>query len=634
VFNVKVVSDAVPDATSTEALLADIIKPGMTDEQKATAIWRVVYHSRFWNPSSRGSLRQELGGTDPIIRMNCFSPTICQQDAENCIALWELAGLPGRMWQLGWHTTSEVWYDGGWRHFDATLGRITRDDDGKVTSVTFGRKRRGRRNWMRPNSYISTTEGISLGHRMGLTLRRDETFTRYWYPLGKDPDYWCASSDGKRPDNRPRRGRRRLAKAMELTERRFEPMPDDAAYGNGRWLFEPDLSRPDWRQFLEHYENLAVSESSDMYAYAAAQLHPAKPGKQALAVFRLKSPYIFSGGWVSGFFAISKGGDQLEVQASVDGGRTWKTLWRRTDIRANNHTVGLRPVLAGKFDCLVRIRMLAVKNAEDVRVGALKFETIVMNNPFMLPALKLGKTRITVDASPQLDTIAIHPSVATPEYRAWIVEEKNTITSSEADLPSWQTGLCCAEPGKESYVVFKVETPGELRRVRWGGRFYDDNDTTKLLYSFDGRKWREQPWTYKQRIKDTPNGRREQVALYEVLDKFPKGAKRVWLKYWFFRHATAEKEPQLLLTPGIRIDADYLPAHRGKRPPIEVTYCWTQYTGGVATEKTHTKVIDKYPSEYGIIVKGDKEPTMKYVSVRIKPDAHAVAATQRSSQDR
>lgn len=631
-FNLKVVSENVPDATSTEALLADIIKPGMTDEEKATAIWRVVYHSRFWNPSSRGNLRLDFGGIDPILRMNCFSPSICQQDAENCIALWELAGLAGRMWQLGWHTTPEVWYDGAWRHFDPTVGRITKDRNGKIASVTLDRSRGGGRTWMRPNSYISTTEGICLGHRMEFTLRREETFTRYWRPLGKDPDYWCASSDGKRPDNRERRGRRRLAKAMEVTERRFEPMPDDAAYGNGRWVFEPDLTRANWRQYLEYDENVAVTEGSSMYSYSSSQLQPVKPGKEALAVFRLRSPYVFSGGWVSGFFSVSKGADRLEVQASTDGGRSWRTLWRKKTTRAHNHTIGLRPVIGGKFDCLVRIRMFAAKDADDVRVGNLKFDTLVMNNPFMLPALKLGKTKITVAAGPQLDTLAIHPCMATAEYRDWIVDESNTISSLEADLPGWQAGLCCVKPGKESYVVFKVATPGELRRLRWGGRFFDDNETSKLFFSFDGKKWHEQPWTYEQRIKDTPNGRREHVSIYEVLDKFPKGAKCVWLKYWFLRPASAKEKHELLLTPGIRIDADYTPASRGKRPPVEVTYCWTQYEGGVATEKTRTKVIDKYPTDFSIVVKGDKEPTMNYVSVRLKPDAHAIAATQAASE--
>jgi len=618
--NLKVVSNNVPDTTSVEALLKDIIKPGMTDEAKCMAVWQVVYENRFWNPSSRGNLRAQLGGTDPIVVLNCFAPTICQQDAEMCIALWGMLGYSARMWQLGWHTTSEVFYGGQWRHFDATLGRITRDDSGRVASVTLGRKRKGWKNWMRRESYVSGTEGISLGHTMGITLRRDETFTRYWYPLGKDPDYWCATSDGLRPDNRPRRGRRRLQRAMDLKERRFKPMPDDAAYGNGRWIFQPDFTRPNWRQFLEDSQNVAVSAGRDMYAYCPVRLHPEKPRRQAWVVFRVKSPYVLSGGWLSGFFAAGGKGDELEVLASTDHGRTWRSLWTRTSARANWQTIGLRDVVSGRFDCLIKVRMRAARGAQDVRVGGLRFESIVMNNPFVLPALKLGKTQVTVDTGPQLERISIHPCVADPEYRTQIAAEKNTTTSWEARGADWETGLLAKEPGRESYVVFKVTTPGRMRRVRWGGRFPDDNANNKLFYSFDGKSWTEKPWSYAQRVKDTQNRRREHVAIYEQLDSLPKGTTTVYLKYWFLRRGAPGGKWQRLLTPGIRIDADYLPASRGKRPPVEVTYCWNEYHGRAKVEKTHKKVIDSYPTTYGIIVKGDREPTMNWVRVRLKPD--------------
>ena len=621
-FNLKVISDTVPDITSTEALLKEIIKPGMSDQEKATAVWQVVYHSRFWNPSSRGNLRAELGGTDPIITMNCFSPTICQEDAENCIALWGLLGYSARMWQLGWHTTPEIWYGDRWRHFDATVGRITRDANGEIGSVTLDQEAGGaaRRNWMRPESYISASESISLGQRMGLTVRPGETFTRYWYPLGKTGDYWCVSSDGKRPDNRIRKNRRRLADAMKLTTRRFEPMPDDAAYGNGRWCFQPDFSQGNWRALVEDSQNIKIGPIGE----ESWTIHPAEAGKEAWVTFRIRSPYVLSGGYVSGMFSTAGRGDVLEVQASADRGCTWKSLLTKDFKGTKGRTLGLRDVIGGKFECLVKFRMLASADPQDVWIGELEFESFTMNNPFMLPALRLGKTTVTVDAGPQLDTVGIHPNVSTPEYRACIVEEKNTISSSEADGPDWLTGLLCKEPGKESYVIFKVSTPGEMKWLRWGGMFVDNNETSKLFYSFDGKEWTEKPWSYTQRAKDEKNTLREQVSLYEVLDKFPKGAKEVWLKYWFFRPEGA-KEGTLLLTPGIRIDADYVPAVRGKRPPVEVTYCWNQYEGGVATEKTHTKVIDEYPTKHGIIVKGDQEPTMKWVQVRLKTPEGAAA---------
>jgi hypothetical protein len=42
VCNIKVVSDKVPDVSSLEAWRRSFIKPGMSDEEKALAIWRSV----------------------------------------------------------------------------------------------------------------------------------------------------------------------------------------------------------------------------------------------------------------------------------------------------------------------------------------------------------------------------------------------------------------------------------------------------------------------------------------------------------------------------------------------------------------------------------------------------------------
>ncbi|RPI64631.1 MAG: hypothetical protein EHM48_00455, partial [Planctomycetaceae bacterium] len=53
VYKLKIISDVTPDVTSVDALLSQIIKPGMTDEQKCAAAWQVVFQGRFWSPSSR-----------------------------------------------------------------------------------------------------------------------------------------------------------------------------------------------------------------------------------------------------------------------------------------------------------------------------------------------------------------------------------------------------------------------------------------------------------------------------------------------------------------------------------------------------------------------------------------------------
>ena len=184
-------------------------------------------------------------------------------------------------------------------------------------------------------------------------------------------------------------------------------------------------------------------------------------------------------------------------------------------------------------------------------------------------------------------------------------------------MPKWVSGLCATKPDTESYVVFKLEAPGDIRRLRWGGRFFRGNDFNKLFYSFDGKTWTEKKWSYRQAPKVTQNKRRSSVADYETLKTVPAGTRTIWLKYWFLRKGPIKDPAKLHLATQLRADADYVPAVRGRRPPVEVTYCWTERHGKMDVEKTHTKVVKSYPASYTVTVRGDRQPTMKSVKIRL-----------------
>jgi len=617
-YNLKVTTDNTPDVTSTEALLAEIIDPQASDEDKCMAVWEVIYLNRFWNPSSRGNLRNRIGGTDPILTLNCFAPTICQEDAEMAIALWSLLGYSTRMWQLGWHTTPEVFYGGRWRHFDPTLGVITRDEFGEVDSVTtrtdywreeyYGQQYP----WMSGSAYVSHTEPFVLGHTMGLTLRRGESLTRYWYPLSTESDYYCPGNNGARPSDRgPTDGydKTYLEMAMELAERRFEILPYDAAYANGVWLFEPDLELPNWSDLLADSENLSVG-SEDGKSY----LHPAQAGLPAEAVFRIKSPYVMAGGWFTATARCGAAGDSVVVLASTDGGKTWTEYWRRDTPGQQQVQIRLHAIVNCQFDCLVKIVMTTPNGPQSVRVRDLRFETFAQNSPFVLPVLKLGQTDVTVSLGQQQERLTIVPPLDSPEYRNYIEDESNIVTAREAGQSSWVHGICAQTPGQESYLIIKVETPGDMSYLRWGGRFTDDNTNNKLYYSYDGQNWQEMPWSYSQGPENTENSNRSRVAIYEELDSLPQGTRTVWLKFWFYR-SSGQSGSSLQLSTGIRIDADYAPPGQGDPPPIEITYCWSEFHGQTEVPVTHTQQISSYPTTYSITVGGTAEPIMKWLKV-------------------
>jgi len=623
VYNLTVVSDTIPNYTSTEAMLDDLISPSMTEEEKSLALWEAFYLPRFWNPSTRGCLRHDLGGVDPILNVNCFAPTICQEDAEQLIALWSLQGYSTRMWQLGWHTTPEVWYDGKWRHFDPTLGVITRDEYGEVDSVAnrtdYWRPEYWGTScpWMGPSAYVSHSEGYVLGHTMGLLMRKGESLTRYWYPLSTDPDYYSPGNNGERPcDRGPADGydQTYLEMAMDLAERRFEILPYDAAYANGVWRFVPDLRLGNWEYLLEDSHNLSA------YAVGGTRyIHPELVSRLAEAIFRIKSPYIQTGGWVTAKVSCDSSGDEVRVFASNDLGNTWDELWSKTTTGEELAEIPLRDIVNSKFDCLVKITMYTNGTPTSTRIADLQFETIVQNNPFALPPLKLGTTDVTVDSGPQLERLSIVPPLDTPDYRTYIESESNIVTADEAGQSSWVHGICAQYSGQESYLIFRVTTPGDMVKVRWGGRFEDDNDDNKLYYSYNGSDWTEKPWTYQQAANPTENSARARIADYETLDTLPPGTQEIYLKFWFYR-PSGESGSQLQLMTGLRIDVDYEPPETGALPPVEVTYCWKEFSGGSPTEMTHTQQISSYPTTYAITVGGDSEPIMRWVRVR-RPNA-------------
>jgi hypothetical protein len=618
IYELKLVSEASPDLTSVEDFLAQAITPGMTDEQKCMAVWEMVYLNRFWNPSSRQSLRLWLGGSEPIANIHCSAATICQEDAEIAIAYWGLLGYSTRMWQLGWHTSPEVYYGDRWRHFDPTLGVITRDEFGEVDSITtrtdywrpehYGNVYP----WMGPSAYVSSSEPYVLGHSMGLMLRPGESVKRYWYPLGTSREYYSPGTNGLRPSDRgPTDGydESYLEMAMDLADWSFQILPYEAAYANGEWTWQVGLASPSWRGQFESADNLDVSTGEDGKPF----LHATDVNQPAEAILRIRDPYVLTGGWLSAQVRCEDAGE-VSVAVSTDCGNTWQGVYSTSAAGSEQIDIPLVDEINSKFEFLVSISISPGAQPEDVGVGEIGFQIIHQNSPFPLPALRLGDNAISVSAGPQLDRETIIAPLESGEYRDYMAYEHNVVTAREAGQSSWVTGICAQHSGDESYVVFRVDTPGDMRRLVCGGQFRDDNTDNKMFYSLDGTNWTEMPFTYDQAVEDTANTDRQWVAMYETLVP-PAGTRTVWVKYWFYRAAGLSGYMLQLMT-GLSIDAWHDPVGAdGDLPPVDVTYCWSEFSGGQEQVRTDTHTVAGYPDTYNITVGGDATPMMKWVEV-------------------
>lgn len=111
---VWVTSSASVDTSSPEAIVKDLVKPGMTDEEKVLAIFnwyrRVIYPHNYMGADRRDVLRQ----------INSYGNTLCGSHAANLGWLMRTAGFKTRPTFIygGGHTFIEVFYDGRWHAVD------------------------------------------------------------------------------------------------------------------------------------------------------------------------------------------------------------------------------------------------------------------------------------------------------------------------------------------------------------------------------------------------------------------------------------------------------------------------------------------------------------------------------------
>lgn len=120
-----------PDLTSQETMLASILKPGMSSEEKSLAIWKFLVDWRYHHtPAESGD---ELH--DPVKFLNVYGYGFCDDCATNFSVLANRAGLQSRVWGLGGHVVGETFYDGRWHMFDPDHQVFYRNQQGVIAGV-------------------------------------------------------------------------------------------------------------------------------------------------------------------------------------------------------------------------------------------------------------------------------------------------------------------------------------------------------------------------------------------------------------------------------------------------------------------------------------------------------------------
>lgn len=364
------------DFSSLQSIVDSVVKLGMTDEQKALALWRFAMNCCYigkWGTS-----------LDGLEHVNVYGYGYCGTFAAVLEPLWWAAGFKARHLNIGNHAATEVFYDNDWHYIDAnTRAYYLEKDNRTIASLEdlnrdtslWNMTRKGSSHKGGKKDYYMTMhpngQGRSPAYSADFAMAKGDVLILDWRKSGK----WC-----------PVRGE----------EGGPDPAPEPPIYANGRFIFRRDFTNPE-----QSRTGLVGSENIDWRDTSSGYLHPATVRKEARLIYQVRTSYFMPETMVSGRFFRRQKGDQVDIDLSIDNGKTWTSLWRAAEIGqvsasvATSQTSRITTDSPWKYSYLLRVRMKASGAPRDVGAYFLESSTVLFYNPLSLPALHAGNNLIS-----------------------------------------------------------------------------------------------------------------------------------------------------------------------------------------------------------------------------------------------
>ena len=389
---IHVWTDRSVDFFSRETILKSIIKPGMTNEQKAVACYELVrsriFH--FCRPDDN----------DPMRVLNVYGYALCGTIQHTLVWLAQgtfgpqggrPAGLTSRMISNpetfkaaagGWlvdsmyrldgakppsrlgHSWCQLFYDGRYHFLDAHAGFYVYTADGKhiasmeeisgdptlVTdpvrkSAPFMPCDNGRPEFFyrvagshRGRSVEKTVHAMALRVRPGetLVLHFDRLPGRYFKRSRSWKGQWLPKFYEEGPHLRTQGA---LVKSYRH-------------YGNGEIIFQPDLSKAGFKESLVASENLACQADDGVPG-----LHPKDPNRPAGATFEFRSPYPMVGGEAEVDFGLPAVGVGRIVLIPPGKRAKPQVLCEVKGDQARQHAVGKADMFAAYYPYSAKVKI-------------------------------------------------------------------------------------------------------------------------------------------------------------------------------------------------------------------------------------------------------------------------------------
>ena len=621
VSHVKVLSNRVEDVSSLEAWKKSVIKDGMTDKEKALAIWKTVVAFQHQDEPPVEYLQNENMVLDAIKTFNVYGYSMCGNAASHVQSLARYIGLEARGWTIKAHVVPEIRWDGKWHMLDASLINYFPKPDGDLASVEEimaavkdwyasnpghkgddGKLRKfhaeggwqgwrkgpellancpfyGGDGWLpaKTHGWYSTMQeydgstlfpyenGYSLGYEVNVQLRPGERLTRNWSNKGLHVRMGETGGPG--------------CMKMKVGEQFLVHCPKfgDIApgrVGNGLLEYTVPLANGAFRGGALAVENLAA-KSDDK---AGPAVHVEDPSMPSTLIFRMPSSYVYLTGELAFKAAVGEGGE-VAVSFSDNNGLDWKEIAKAT--ASGDQKVDLKPLIVRRYDYRLKFAL----KGKGTGLDSLRIVHDIQHSQRPLPALAQGDNTITFSAGPQEGTIAIEGSTNAENKGKQLL-----YTDFHPQRESIQEKMLVVA-GPKGSVTFPIETPGEMTRLRIGifYRCRDPKDVWDIEASFDGGKtWR-------------PVGRCEGPKVffgkYFVVSDVPPGTRSALVRF------TGQVRTVTMIF-NLRLSADYKEPNGGFRP-VKITYVWEEN----GAEKRDVHIAAKAEETYTL--RCDKKPLMK-----------------------
>jgi acetyl esterase/lipase len=345
------------DFRTLQEMTAGALRPGMTDREKALALWRLQTTHRFHATTGDAEVN------DPVKAMNVYGYTTCGDDSICLAGLWKTAGFKVRPARVVGHCITQVNYDGRWNLLDGDMGPffllrdnltiaseqdLVRDHDLLKRAHTHGILDADSRADAEWSAALFVYEGQAGGDRnsardttMNMVLRPNEALT------------WCWGHHMPLKYHGP------------ADIRLWGPRAADRIC-NGRWEYRPDFAGKSWRRGADSVANVRVQDGG---------LAP-EAGKTGVIIWKMRSPYVFVGG------RLEIEGVRVKFSLSWDG-TTWQEVGADLDAQ-----------FPGKGSARYEYRLRC-----ELPEGALLNRLAIVNDlqmaPLALPGMVVGENHFT-----------------------------------------------------------------------------------------------------------------------------------------------------------------------------------------------------------------------------------------------